>query len=354
MRRSRRRCIASSAMKTLSASATPTRDAENKFKEAKEEERGPLGTLDALLDDQLGDAAVDASAGFGGRGRARRTRLRRLRRRVRRHLRVNLRPAARRPARQRRVLGADLRQHLDRHPPGCGARRRGQHPHPDHGGVRRAPCAAALRRALSRRRARCVTAGEAPVSQGSSSIQQTRPQCHGTAKIVPRPAAPPATVQAARRKQNTLSAASRGRRPGRSASAPFGEGEEGVRGSDRRPVRRRDDEAAPGVPARGADLDLRNARSVSRRRRSAARSRFRRSTATRSTTFSWTRRPGRVFRLRNKGIVLCADRLTGDLGSPCVAEDAGQAHGTDKQLLRDPGDQPRRPDAHSRESSTRR
>ena len=105
----------------------------------------------------------------------------------------------------------------------------------------------------------CHGRGEVRVSQGFFSIQQTCPACHGTGKIIPDPCG---TCHGAGRVQQTedaLGQDSRRCRPGR----PHPSRGRGRSGRERRPVRRslrrRQPEAAPGLPARGQRPALRDA-----------------------------------------------------------------------------------------------
>jgi len=148
--------------------------------------------------------------------------------------------------------------------------------------------------------ATCEGQGQVRMQQGFFSIQQTCPKCHGTGKIIPEPC--PACHGAARvKKQKTLSVKIPAGVDDGDRIRLSGEGEPGVNGGPAgdlyvqiqvksHPVFQRDHD----------DLHCRNCRSVSRRRRSAERSKSRRWTVRRRSESPTETQSGKIFRLRGK------------------------------------------------------
>ena len=158
------------------------------------------------------------------------------------------------------IRGADLRYNLELVARGGGARHRGEDPHPDAWSNARPATAAAPSPARSRRPARPATAAAKCACRRASSRSSRRARtCHGTGKVVPDPCA---TCHGAGRikKHKTLSVKiPAGRRPGRPHPALRRRRGGRQRRADRRPLRRRQPEAASGVPARGRGPALRDA-----------------------------------------------------------------------------------------------
>ena len=135
--------------------------------------------------------------------------------------------------------------------------------------------------------------------------------------------------------QDAVGEDSRRRRSGR--SHPFDRRRRGgaQRRTARRPVRRRQPEAAPGVPAREQRSALRDADLALPPRRSAARSRSRRSTVTPRSRSRRRRRPDRCSACATKASSRVRSSVHGDLFCHVAIETPVKLTATQKELLRE-------------------
>ena len=310
---------------------------EEKFKEAKEGVRDPVRREEAR---GLRSVRPRGRRSFGGLRRCGRTRrprgLRRIRRCVRRHLRRDLRQAGGGRGRGNGVYrGADLRYNLELT---LEEAARGTE--------------AKIRIPAMEECATCHGSGAKPGTQPKTCPDLQRP---GAGARVAGLLLDPADLSAVPRHRQDHSRAvrdlrrrrprqeaqdavgedSRRRRPGRSHS-PLRRRRGGPeRRSARRSVRRREPQAASGVPARRTAICIARCRSALRPRRLAARSRFRRSTATPRSRSRPRRRPARSSACAARASRACAAVRHGDLFCHVAIETPVKLTSRQKELLRE-------------------
>ena len=180
----------------------------------------------------------------------------------------------------------------------------------------------------------CHGRGEVRVSQGFFSIQQTCPTCHGAGKVVPDPVRDLPWRGARQEAQDAVGEDSRGRGPGRPHTAVRRGRGGNERRAVRRSLRRRQPEAASGLPARGCGPALRNADQL-RRRGAGRRDRDPDARRPREDQDPAETQSGQVFRLRNKGIRPVRGSVTGDLFCHVAVETPVKLTARQKELLRE-------------------
>ena len=299
-------------------------EAEDKFKEAKEAYEVLTDAQKRAAYDQFGHAGLEAARGGGGAS-ARRRFQRHLRRRLRRHLR-------RRPA--RRAAGVPRRR------PALRARARSRA-----GCVRRTTSRSNSRRSANARRARAPArrraeardlrdlprrgpgAHAARLLLGSAdlpALQGPRPGDQRALRQLPRPGANPHDRRRWRSRcrpaSTTATASACRRRRGRPQRRAAG-----------RSLRRDPRARARDLRARRQPPVLRSAGQLRDRRRSAARSKCRRSTATSTLKVPAETQSGRVFRLREKGVKPVRGGADGRSVLPRRGRDAGQPDSTSRR-----------------------
>ena len=157
------------------------------------------------------------------------------------------------------------------------------------------------------------------MQQGFFSIQQTCPRCHGSGKIVPSPCA--TCGGAGRIKQHkTLSVKIPAGVDEGDRIRLSGEGEAGVNGGPPGDLYVVIHLRRTRCSSATTTICTARCRSASPPRRSAARSRFRRSTATPRSRCRAETQTGKVFRLRGKGIKGVRSPAHGDLLCHVVVE----------------------------------